>query len=243
MLWPDTFNNYFRPRTAVAATHALEAMGFSVVIPDRPLCCGRPLYDWGMLDRAKRLWQENLTVLLPEIRNGTPIVGLEPACVSAFRDELVGLFPGHERAQRLSGQTKFFTEFVADHLDRVRPGHGGTALVQLHCHQHAVLDTQAEKNVLDAAGIDYEVLAAGCCGMAGSFGFEADKYDISMQAAERVLLPRVRAAGPDTTVLANGFSCREQIEQGSGRATLHVAELLARELGGSPSIVPSAPSR
>jgi Fe-S oxidoreductase len=230
LLWPDTFNNYFRPQTAIAATQALESLGYAVAIPDRPLCCGRPLYDWGMLKRAKRLWIEVLETLQQEIENGTPIVGLEPACVSAFRDELVGLFPGHERAQRLSGQTRFLTEFIGSTLNDKTPfasGAGRTALVQLHCHHHAVLDPKAENAVLDKLGLDYEVLPSGCCGMAGSFGFEAGKYKVSLAAADRVLVPRVRAASEDTLIVANGFSCREQIEQMTGRTTMHVAELLA----------------
>ena len=232
VLWPDTFNNYFRPETAIAATQVLESLGYEVAIPSRPLCCGRPLYDWGMLKRAKRQWMEVMETLQPEIENGTPIVGLEPACISAFRDELVDMFPGHERAQRLSGQTKFLTEFVASRLDGAMPfanRAGRTALVQLHCHHHAVLDPEAENAVLDKLGLDYEVLPSGCCGMAGSFGFEAGKQEVSLAAANRVLVPRVQGASGDTLIVANGFSCREQIEQMSGRATVHVAELMARK--------------
>jgi Fe-S oxidoreductase len=231
MLWPDTFNNYFRPQTAIAATKVLEALGYEVVVPPRRLCCGRPLYDWGMLDAAKRLWRKNLATLAPEIERGTPIVGLEPACVSAFRDELPGLFPSHERAQRLSQQTVLLSEFLQDE-DLSAFHQSGAALVQLHCHHHAVLKPEAEKKVLEHVGVEHEVLSAGCCGMAGSFGFEAAKYDISMKAAERALLPRLRQAASDTAVLANGFSCREQIEQALHRPTLHLADLLARALPG-----------
>lgn len=228
MLWPDTFNNYFRPQTAIAATKVLEALGYEVVVPTRRLCCGRPLYDWGMLDTAKRLWRKNLATLAPEIERGTPIIGLEPACVSAFRDELPGLFPSHESAQRLSQQTILLSEFLQDQ-DLAAFRQSGEVLVQLHCHHHAVLKPAAEKKVLQNVGVDPEILSAGCCGMAGSFGFEAEKYGISMQAAERALLPRLRQA-PDAAVLANGFSCREQIEQALHRPTLHLAELLARAL-------------
>jgi FAD/FMN-containing dehydrogenase/Fe-S oxidoreductase len=231
MLWPDTFNNYFRPQTAIAATRALEALGYQVVIPDRPLCCGRPLYDWGMLDRAKRLWRGTLATLRREIENGTPIIGLEPACVSAFRDELPALFPGNEAASRLAGQVLFISEFLtredAGRIPRAR----GTALVHLHCHHHAIIKPDAERALLDRSGLDYEVLASGCCGMAGAFGFEAAKYEVSMKIGEQVLLPRVRAAAPDTRILANGFSCREQIEQATVRDTLHIAELVACNLG------------
>jgi Fe-S oxidoreductase len=228
LLWPDTFNNYFRPRTAIAATQVLEGLGFQVIIPDRPLCCGRPLYDWGMLDRAKRLWREVMASLKSEIEQGTPVVGLEPACVSAFRDELAGLFPDSTLARRLSKQTLFFTEFIERNtVAAALPRVSGSALVQVHCHEHAVLDAEAERKVLQRVEIDAEILKSGCCGMAGAFGFEAAKYQVSMRAAERVLLPRVRSAAPDTVLLANGFSCREQIEQASGRATLHIAELMA----------------
>jgi Fe-S oxidoreductase len=182
-----------------------------------------------MLERARQRWREILDALAPEISRGTTIVGLEPACVSAFRDELVALFPGDERAQRLADRTRFLTEFIdeslADHpLRQIQ----GSALVQMHCHHHAVLNVASERNVLDRMGLNYSILPSGCCGMAGSFGFERDKYDVSQAAAERVLLPAIRQA-PAAMVVANGFSCREQIEQATGRSTLHVAELLAKQ--------------
>ncbi len=232
MLWPDTFNNYFRPGTAIAATQLLESLGFEVAIPQSALCCGRPLYDWGMLDRAKRLWTKTLAALEPEIREGTPIVGLEPACVSTFRDELPALFPHHDGAERLSQQVLFFTEFLDEKCgEKPLPKIADAALVQIHCHHHAVLKAEAEQKVLDRLGLDYDVMPSGCCGMAGSFGFEAEKYDVSMTAAERVLLPALRQ-NPGKAILANGFSCREQIEQATGRPTLHIAELInARGVG------------
>ena len=161
------------------------------------------------------------------------MVGLEPACVSAFRDELPGLFPDHEPAQKLSRQMRFLTEQLDGHA-----GLAGSAdltakgLVQLHCHHHAVLDHGAEARVLEQAGVAASVMPSGCCGMAGAFGFESAKYDVSIAAAERVLLPQVRQAGVDTLIIANGFSCREQIEQGSDRLTQHVAEVLASRLVG-----------
>ncbi|MGH6683116.1 MAG: (Fe-S)-binding protein, partial [Pseudolabrys sp.] len=230
MLWPDTFNNYFRPQTAIAATQVLESLGYEVTIPQRVLCCGRPLYDWGRLDEAKALWRETMQTLATEIASGTPIIGLEPACVSAFRDELVDLFPDNQQAQQLSRQTSFFTEFLERHEGDL-PAVGGGALVQLHCHHHAVIKPDAEKAVLKRLGVNYEIMASGCCGMAGAFGFEKDKYEVSMKAAERVLLPKVRAAAGDTLILANGFSCREQIEQGSARKTRHIADIIAERIG------------
>lgn len=234
VLFPDTFNDFFRPQTAIAAVELLEGLGYAVDVPAASLCCGRPLYEWGWLDQAKSLWRRNLGVLKPIVETGVPIVGLEPACVSAFRDELPNLFPKDDLARRLKDQTLFLTEF----LDR--QGRAPTlaepveAMVQIHCHQHAVLDAEAERRVLTAAGIAANVLPSGCCGMAGAFGFEAEKYDVSMACAERVLLPTLREAPAQTLVLANGFSCREQIEQGCDRTTLHVAEVLARAVHGGP---------
>jgi Fe-S oxidoreductase len=181
-----------------------------------------------MLDAAKVLWRRTLKALEPEIEAGTPVIGLEPACVSAFRDELVGLFRGEERAQRLSRQTFFLTEFLDRHCELRRLSDSPAVLVQMHCHQHSVIKPHSEKSVLGKLGLDHEVMASGCCGMAGSFGFEKAKYPVSMACAERALLPKVRSAEQDTIILANGFSCREQIEQATGRGTMHIAELIAR---------------
>jgi Fe-S oxidoreductase len=228
LLWPDTFNDLFRPEAAIAAVKVLEGLGYGVDIPEASLCCGRPLYDWGWLDQARRLWGRTLDVLGADISAGTPVVGLEPACVSAFRDELPALFSRDERARRLADQTLLLTEFLD--RDGRHPELPGVpeVLVHAHCHQHAVLDAEAEMRLLKACGADARPLPPGCCGMAGSFGFEAGKYELSMTVGERVLLPAVRAAPSRQIVLASGFSCREQIEQGTGRPTLHAAELLAK---------------
>jgi FAD/FMN-containing dehydrogenase/Fe-S oxidoreductase len=232
VLWPDTFNNYFRAQTAISATRALEALGYRVEIPDRPLCCGRPLYDWGMLDSARKLWRKTIEVLATEIRRGTTIIGLEPACVSAFRDELLVLFPGDETARRLSKQVRLFSEFVEDRCKAPElPNWNASALVQTHCHHHAVLDANSDAKLFNSMGIDHRIMKSGCCGMAGSFGFERDKYEISQKAADRVLIPEVRKAPVQTFIVANGFSCREQIEQATGRSTLHTADMLAKALG------------
>jgi Fe-S oxidoreductase len=231
LLWPDTFNNHFRPATAIAATALLERGGFEVAIPSVPLCCGRPLYDWGMLDRAKAQLQRILAVLKDEIAAGTPIVGLEPACVSVFKDELPNLFPGRTDAARLSRQVVFVADFVADRIDRFPPPRrGGEALVQVHCHHHAVIGFDKEKALLDRLGIAVERPPQGCCGMAGAFGMAADSYDVGQAIGERMLLPRVRELSPATTILADGFSCREQIETHGGRVTQHIAELLAERM-------------
>ncbi len=228
VLWPDTFNNFFRPETAVAAVEVLEAAGYAVSIPRRPLCCGRPLYDEGMLDTAKRLWRQTLSVLDPVIEAGTPMVGLEPACVAAFKDELVNLFPDDAKARRLSEQTHLFADFMADRLDRLdlEPAGERRALVQVHCNHHAIIGGEGEQRLLAAMGIDAEFAPSGCCGMAGSFGFAEKTYEVGLAAGERVILPMVRGQDEATAILADGFSCREQIEQGTGRRTRHVAEAL-----------------
>ena len=229
LLWPDTFNNFLMTGAARAAVRVLESAGYEVVLPARPLCCGRPLYDWGMLKMAKGLWRQTLEHLRPHIRAGTPIVGLEPSCVSTFRDELLGLFPGDEDARRLAKQTWLLSEFLEDEGYQPPPLRR-RAVVHGHCHHRAVLGISKETALLDRMGLDFQVLDSGCCGMAGSFGFEMDHYEVSMLAAERVLLPAVRAAGADTLIIANGFSCRQQILQATDRQPLHVAEVLALAL-------------
>jgi FAD/FMN-containing dehydrogenase/Fe-S oxidoreductase len=229
LLWPDTFTNFFQPEIARAAVRVLEVAGHRVAIPRRALCCGRPLYDFGMLDLARRQLRQILESLRPEIAAGLPVVGLEPSCVAVFRDELVNLFPEDEAARRLSAQTFTLAEFL------VREGfeprrRTGRAIVQGHCHHHAVMGMAADRELLAKLGMDFEVLDSGCCGMAGAFGFEANHYEVSLACAERGLLPAVRAAGPDALILADGFSCREQIAQGTGRRALHLAEAIGASL-------------
>jgi Fe-S oxidoreductase len=227
ILWPDTFNNYFHPEVAHAAAAALARAGCEVHIPSRPLCCGRPLYEFGLLDSAKAYLQRILDTLEKDIRAGTPIIGLEPACVSVFREELPNLFAHDEQAKRLSSQVYLLSEFLAHKAPRFPFGRlERKALVHGHCHQQAVLKMDAEREVLNRLGLDYEVLDSGCCGMAGSFGFEAAKYDVSVKCAERVLLPAVKTTPAETLILTNGFSCRAQIEELGGRRPLHLAELL-----------------
>ncbi len=233
LLWPDTFNNHFRPETAIAAVRLLERAGFQVVIPSRPLCCGRPLYDWGFLDRAKRQFEAIFACLADDIEAGTPIIGLEPACTAAFKDELPNLFPNRPEAKRLSTQVVYFADFVAARADRFpTPDRGGKALVQPHCHHHAVIGFDAEKVLLDRLGVDVERPRQGCCGMAGAYGVARETYEVGCKIGERVLLPRVRELPPDTLILADGFSCREQIERHGGRPTLHIAQLLAERMLG-----------
>jgi Fe-S oxidoreductase/FAD/FMN-containing dehydrogenase len=226
ILWPDTFNNHFFPETAHAAVEVLEAAGCSVELPPRSLCCGRPLYDYGMLDLAERMLLRILETLRPAIRAGVPIVGLEPSCVSVFRDEMVNLLPRDQDAHRLKQQVFTLAEYL-DHRGWRPPMLHRRALVHGHCHQKSVLNFDADKRVLDGLGLDVEIPDSGCCGMAGSFGFESGHYDVSMAVGERVLLPAVRRAPSDTLLIADGFSCREQIAQATGRRALHLADVLA----------------
>jgi FAD/FMN-containing dehydrogenase/Fe-S oxidoreductase len=231
MLWPDTFSNYFRPATAKAAVEVLEAAGYEVLVPQANLCCGRPLYDFGMLDRAQSLLLDILDPLSPEIEAGVPIVGLEPSCVAVFRDELVNLFPHDERAQALSRQTFLLSEFLDRNSNsEPLPQFKRKALLHGHCHHKSIMKMTAEESLLRRMGIEFQSPAPGCCGMAGSFGFEHDKYDISAAIGELELLPAVRKAPDDWLIIADGFSCREQIAQGTSRRALHLAEVLQMAL-------------
>jgi FAD/FMN-containing dehydrogenase/Fe-S oxidoreductase len=246
VLWPDTFNNYFLPHTAQGAVEVLEHSGFEVLLPEGNLCCGRPLYDFGLLDRAESLLLQILDALTPEIEAGIPIVGLEPSCVAVFRDELCNLFPRDDRAQRLSRQVFLLSEFLENHKDFVRlPRFERKAIMHGHCHHKAIMKMSAEESVLRRMGVDFQAPAPGCCGMAGSFGFESDCYDVSMDIGELELLPAVRKAPPDWLVIANGFSCREQIAQGTDRQALHLAEVLQMAIHqgpvGPPGSYPETP--
>ena len=239
VLFPDTFTEHFHPQAAEAAVSVLEAAGFAVSLPagSRRLCCGRPLYDAGMLDRARNQLAEILEALRPELAAGTPVVVLEPSCASVFQDELRGLFPDDPDAARLASQTRLFAEF----LETEAPGWSppatltGSALVQGHCHQRALspASLDAESTLLARTGLSVRVLDAGCCGMAGAFGFEAAHRDVSVAIAEDALMPALRAA-PDALVVADGFSCREQVRQLAGRPAFHVAEVVHSALAASP---------
>ncbi|MDQ2845021.1 MAG: FAD-binding oxidoreductase [Actinomycetota bacterium] len=230
LLWPDTWNDHFHPPALHAGARVLEAAGFTVDLPARWVCCGRPLYDWGMLGQARRLLRRTLRVLGSDIDAGVPVIGLEPSCVSVFRDELPALLPHDRRAGRLAAQTYTLPEWLAKAAPDFAPPIDGSVLVQGHCHDKSVLDFAAETDLLRRCGAQVETPEDGCCGMAGAFGFEARNYQVSMRCADRALLPAVTRAASGTALVADGFSCREQIRQGSGRAPQHVAELLAQAL-------------
>ena len=228
LLWADTFNDFFHPETAQAAVAVLERAGFRVYVPRVELCCGRPLYDYGFLGMARRWLRQILRTLRRPIRAGLPMVVLEPSCASVFRDELLNLLPGDEDARRLARQTCTLDELLTRHAPELPlPTLRGRALVQGHCHHKSVLDFAGEEGLLRRLGLELSAPEPGCCGMAGAFGFEAGTHaEVARTCGERALLPAVRAAGEATLVIADGFSCREQIAQGTGRTALHLAEVL-----------------
>ena len=226
VLWADTFNNYLHPETSIAAYEVLTAAGFRVTVPRGHLCCGRPLYDFGMLDRARSYLQRVMTALGPDIDAGRPVVVLEPSCASVFRDELRNLFPEDARAQKLRAQTFVLSEFLMKHAPRYAPSLKRKVLLHGHCHQKAIIKMDHEVALLEKLGATVQVPDAGCCGMAGPFGFSADKIDVSKAIGERVLLPAVRATSDDTLIVADGFSCQEQITQLTGRRAIHLAQAL-----------------
>ncbi|HWZ45947.1 MAG TPA: FAD-linked oxidase C-terminal domain-containing protein [Candidatus Saccharimonadales bacterium] len=227
ILWVDTFNNYFHPETAQAALAVLTHAGFKVKIPAERLCCGRPLYDFGMIGRARQYLLRIIDSLRGPIEAGTPIVVLEPSCASVFRDELGNLFPQDARAERLRRQTFLLSEFLERFAPKYEPPRlEQNVLLHGHCHQKALMKMGHEESLLRRMGAVVQSPDPGCCGMAGPFGFEKEKYAISQAIGERVLLPAVRQASPETLIVCDGFSCREQIVQATGRKAVHLAEAM-----------------
>jgi FAD/FMN-containing dehydrogenase/Fe-S oxidoreductase len=238
VLWPDTFTNNFEPDVGRAAVTVLEAAGFGVDIPSRTVCCGLTWISTGQLNIAKRVLHRTLATLNPALRAGTPVVVLEPSCAAVFRSDLPELLYGDEDAHRLSKQTYSLGEFLARNAsDWQLPQIDADAVVQPHCHQHAILGYAHERKLLADAGVDAEVPDAGCCGLAGNFGFESGHHDVSVACAEDKLMPALRSTDPSVLVLADGFSCRTQIrELATDRQPMHVAQVLAAALsaaGGS----------
>ena len=227
-LWADTFNNYFHPPTLRAAHKVLTTAGFRVTLPTQHLCCGRPLYDFGMLDTAKDYLLRTLNALTPQLVAGTPIVVLEPSCASVFRDELTNLLPHDPRAAKLRDQTFLLSEFLVKHAPNYQPPQlDEKIIVHGHCHHRATMGMHDEIALLRLTGAKVELLDSGCCGMAGPFGFEKDKYALSQKLGERVLLPAVRN-NPKSIIVSDGFSCCEQITQNTNARPLHLAEVLAQ---------------
>jgi len=237
VLFPDTFSDFFQPDVAIAATQVLQDAGFRVEVPRGDVCCGRPLYDYGFLGLAQQRWIRTLDVLQPYCEAGVPMVVLEPSCWAAFKDELTNLMPDHPGARRVQQLTYRLADFLPQHAKHYSPPRfPARALVHGHCHQKSLneLDAKhlgqlhAERCLFDAMGILKDIPDSGCCGMAGAFGYERENghYDVSLACGERVLLPKVRQASQEDLIVADGFSCREQIEQSTDRVALHTAHVL-----------------
>jgi len=237
VLFVDTFNRYFEADVARAAERVLIAAGYAPVYVRthdgaRPLCCGRTYLAKGDVGAARAEAQRTLNALEPYARRGLPIVGLEPSCLLTLRDEFPSLIPG-SATELVAAQALLFEEFVARELDAGRwepplRTVAQRALVHGHCHQKAFGAMPAVMRALRAIpGLDAQAVESSCCGMAGMFGYERAHYDISMRMAERDLLPAVRAASGETLIVADGMSCKHQIEHGAGRRPLHVAEVYA----------------
>ncbi|MEU2928206.1 FAD-linked oxidase C-terminal domain-containing protein [Streptomyces sp. NPDC007251] len=236
VLWPDTFSTYFHPAIAKSAVRVLEDAGFRVAVPTEPVCCGLTWISTGQLAVARKVLARTLAVLRPYLEAGTPVIGLEPSCTAVFRADAPELMPADQDVQRLAGQVRTFAEQLVHHApDDWRPPQlARQATVQTHCHQHAIMKSGADEELMRRAHLDAEVLDEGCCGLAGNFGFERGHHEVSMAVAEQGVLPAVRGAAPDSLVLADGFSCRTQIEEGgTGRRALHLAEVLALALDGN----------
>ena len=237
VLFADTFNNHFHPDVAIAATEVLEDAGFRVHVPMADVCCGRPLYDYGFLGMAKRWWFDLLDKLRPYYESGVPMVVLEPSCWAAFHDELPNILPNIEDGKRLKQLTFTLSDFLRNKAPNYRPPQlKRKAIVHGHCHQKMLDELNdkefgklfAEKEIFDKMGIEHKNPDAGCCGMAGAFGYEKenDHYNVSVAVGERMLLPEVRKAEEDELIIADGFSCQEQIEQQTDRGAMHMAHVL-----------------
>ncbi|GAA2398935.1 FAD-binding and (Fe-S)-binding domain-containing protein [Actinomadura vinacea] len=231
VLWPDTFTNFHQPEVGKAAVEVLEALGYRVLMPPGRVCCGLTWHSTGQLRVTQRVLRQTLDVLEPALNAGLPVVGLEPSCTVMLRDEATELLPDDPRSEQLASSTVTLAELVANHegewpfrrLD-------ADAVAQVHCHQEAKGSYDPDRAVLERLGVNTDVIGAGCCGLAGNFGFEPGHWDVSQACAERELYPKVREAADDDLVLADGFSCRTQIAQGTGDRALHLAEVLRRAL-------------
>jgi FAD/FMN-containing dehydrogenase/Fe-S oxidoreductase len=240
ILFADTFTEGFAPSQGLAAVRVLQAAGYSVEVPRANLCCGRPLYDRGFLKQARRLLSQILNTFEPELDSGVSVVVLEPSCEAVFHDELLNLFPSNPRAHRLERMVTGLGAFVQAHPREFQPVLTGRltapAVLHGHCHQKATVGMAAEEAALRSIGLSPTQPEPGCCGMAGAFGFErGEHYDLSQKIGERALLPAVRAAAENALLIADGFSCREQISGSGGRRALHLAEVLEMALAERPT--------
>jgi Fe-S oxidoreductase len=247
-LFADTFNTYFEPENLHDAVEVLTRLGYRVTplrAPDgkRPPCCGRTFLSAGLVEEARSEARRVLAAAAPLIERGVPIVGLEPSCLLTLRDEFPSMLPGTE-AERLAGQALLIEEFLAREAAAGRIAgpiarHPAKVLLHGHCHQKAFGAMGAVGRALALVeGLEVETVETSCCGMAGAFGYGADTHEVSMAMGELSLLPAVRKAAPGTIIAADGFSCRHQIRDGTGRTPLHVASILHRAMAAAGSSSP-----
>ncbi|MEU9982345.1 FAD-binding and (Fe-S)-binding domain-containing protein [Streptomyces sp. NPDC050856] len=230
ILWPDTFTDHLSPSVGRAAVTVLEAAGLRPVLPPARVCCGLTYVSTGLLGHARAVMRRTLDTMEPVL--GTPVVVLEPSCAATLRTDLTELLPDDPRARRLAGSVRTFAEAVEEYAPDWRPPRLDRPVTgQTHCHQHAVLGDSADRRLRERAGLTGD-LAGGCCGLAGDFGLRRGHYEVSAACAEDQLLPAVRAAGPGTELLADGFSCRTQLAELAGERARHLAEVLAEALEG-----------
>jgi Fe-S oxidoreductase len=230
LLWVDTFTDHFTPEVGQAAVRVLEAAGYSVQVTGQPVCCGLTWISTGQLDGARRQLRRSLQALDPALRLGIPIVGLEPSCTAVLRGEIAELLPEDPRALQARAATRTLAELLTTTQNWSPPDLTGVhAVAQPHCHQHAVMGWQADAALLARAGAEVHAVG-GCCGLAGNFGVERGHYDVSVAVAQTALLPAVRNAAPGAVVLADGFSCRTQLDQLGHVSSTHLAQLLASHL-------------
>jgi FAD/FMN-containing dehydrogenase/Fe-S oxidoreductase len=239
VLWPDTLTNFHQPHIGKAAVEVLEALGYEVLMPPGRVCCGLTWHSTGQLKVTQYVLKQTLDILEPALNAGLRIVGLEPSCTVMLRDEAAELLPDDPRAKLLTAGTVTLAELVVVHADDVDDVDDArwpftkldaAAVAQVHCHQEAKGSYDPDRAVLARLGIAPDVIGAGCCGLAGNFGFEPGHWDVSQACAERELYPKVRSARDEDLVLADGFSCRTQITQGTGTQALHLVEVLHRAL-------------
>lgn len=239
VLWPDTFTDHLSPQVGRAAVRVLESAGLGIALPPDGVCCGLTYVTTGQLDQARAVMRRTLDRVEPLLDADLPVVVLEPSCAAALRTDLPELLGDDPRAHRLAKAVRTFAQALEEEAPQWRPPVLDREVAgQTHCHQHAVLGDAAERRLRDKAGLTGE-LSGGCCGLAGNFGFERGHYEVSVACADEQLLPSVRAAGPGAVILADGFSCRTQLEQltgQGGRPGRHLAEVLAEglEQGGTP---------
>jgi Fe-S oxidoreductase len=228
LLWVDTFTDHFTPEVGIAAVRVLEDAGFTVRIPERKLCCGLTWISTGQLDTARRILRRSVAALAPDAAAGVPIVGLEPSCTAVFRGDAEHLLPDEPGRAAVAEGTRTLAELLTERGAELPDLTGVRAVAQPHCHHHAVMGWGADRALLAKAGASVEAVG-GCCGLAGNFGAERGHYEVSAAVAETALLPAVRSAEEGTVVLADGFSCRTQLDQLAGRQSVHLAQLLAGE--------------